>query len=198
MQKLSLTDFVDIVSKSGTPKATKVNSVIKRPKYTPATDFYRPLRDGIIDTHRSDLPKGNLNKLLVSLSDQKKASNYPEAIKGYTTWWGNKKMQWFEPAYATFERHGVAVSVNPELGLVINGIPHLIKLYFKAEPLTKNRIDIATHLMVECLRQQCDDVTVMAILDVRNGKLFSANAPIPNLTAMLSAELAYISALLSD
>ena len=48
MIRLSLTDLVDIVSKSGTPKATKVSHVKARPDYEPAHDFYRPLREQII------------------------------------------------------------------------------------------------------------------------------------------------------
>jgi hypothetical protein len=45
MIRVSLTDFVDIVSKSGTPKATKVAQVKKRGRYEPAVDFYKPLRE---------------------------------------------------------------------------------------------------------------------------------------------------------
>jgi len=198
MHKMSLTDFVDVVSKSGTPKATKVRSVINRAKYSPATDFYKPLRDCIVDTHLNDLHKASLYKLNHKLTDEKKMKNYPAAIEGYTAWWGNKTLKWFEPVNDTFERHGVSVSVNPELGLLINEVPHLIKLYFKADALTKNRIDIATHLMEECLRPYCSRGEIMAVLDVRTGKLFFLKTPISGLTAMLGAELAYISALWSE
>lgn len=52
MPQLSLTDFVDIVSKSGRPKATKVLQVKERPEYEPAFDFYRPFREHVIETHR--------------------------------------------------------------------------------------------------------------------------------------------------
>jgi len=195
MRKMSLTDFVDVVSKSGTPKATHVTRVINRPKYTPASDFYKPLRDCIIETHRSGLSPKFVQAILHHLKDEKKAGNYPDAVKGYCSWWGTKKVQWFEPPTGEFERHGVAVSVNPELGLLIHGVPHIIKLYFKADKLAKNRTEIVTHLMEECLRPMCCGDEVMAVLDVRNGKLFAAKPSIPSLTAMLGAELAYISAL---
>lgn len=36
---MSLTDFVDIVSKFGTPEANKVTSIKERPDYEPAFDF---------------------------------------------------------------------------------------------------------------------------------------------------------------
>lgn len=195
MRRMSLTDFVDVISKSGTPKATHVTRIINRPKYTPASDFYKPLRDCIIETHRGDLSPKTIQAILNHLKDEKKAGNYPDAVKGYCSWWGSKTLQWFEPPTGEFERHGVAVSVNPELGLLINGCPHIIKLYFKAEKLAKNRIEIVTHLMDECLRPMCRNKEMMAVLDVRNAKLFTAKSSMPTLSAMLGAELAYVSAL---
>lgn len=195
MHKISLTDFVDIVSKSGTPKATKVANVKHRPDYVPASDFYKPLRDRIADTHRNNLTAKNIEKLLHSLADGKKMKNYPDLVNGYSSWWGKKSIEWFEPVSDNFVLHDIAVSINPELGLVINGQPHLIKLYFKSDPLTKNRIDIVTHLMEVCLRKHCQDGVVMAVLDVRKGKLISPKVPIAALSATLDAELAYIAAL---
>ena len=50
MPQISLTDFVDIVSTSGTPKATKVKQVKYRPAYNPAIDFYKRIRDDIVET----------------------------------------------------------------------------------------------------------------------------------------------------
>jgi hypothetical protein len=75
MPKLSLTDFVDIVSKSGTPKSTKVAQVKHRPPYSPATDFYKPLRDEITQVHASGLTKATLTRFGSSISDPKKAAN---------------------------------------------------------------------------------------------------------------------------
>lgn len=195
MHKISLTDFVDIVSKSGTPKATNVARVKHRPNYEPATDFYKPLRDRIVETHRNDLSPSNLGKLLFTLSDGKKIKNYPDLVSGYSTWWGKKKLQWLEPPSDSFIQHDIAVSINPELGLIVNDQPYLIKLYFKSEPLTRNRIDIATHLMEVCLRKHCHEGEVMAVLDIRNSKMFFPKVPIPSLSATLDAELAYIAAL---
>lgn len=195
MRKVSLTDFVDVVSKSGTPKANHVSRVINRPKYSPASDFYKPLRDCIVDTHKNNLPPQIVYELLAHLKDEKKVSNYPEAVNGYCSWWGNKKVQWFEPPAGEFARHGVSVNVNPELGLFMNETPYIIKLYFKGEKLAKSRIDIVTYLMETCLRCQCGSEALMGLLDVRNAKLFCYKASNQNLTAMLGAELAYVAAL---
>jgi hypothetical protein len=83
------------------------------------------------------------------------------------------------------------VSVNPELGLRINGTPHLVKLYFKADKLAKNRADIITHLMGKTLSGKAPAGCVMGVLDVRNARLLTSTVPIPGLDAQLDAEAAY-------
>jgi len=195
MPKISLTDFVEIVSKSGTPKATKVAQIKNRPQYDPRSDFYKLAREAITDTHQKGGAKSDLDAALSELSDPKKKVNYPDLVKGYKKWWGNKTLQWFKPPSAVFAAHGVDVSVNPELGLIVNGAPHLVKLYLKGEKLTKVRADIVTFLMQSQLAGAAPTGTIMSVLDVRNSKLISAGTPTPALSAALNAELAYVAAI---
>lgn len=195
LARLSLTDFVDVVSASGSTKANKVTRIKTRPEYRPAFDFYKPLRDRIIEAHSRGFPRTYIGQLMPSIKDKKKIANYPNAIQGYTKWWGRKKMEWFDPPRLLFTKHDIDVSVNPELGLVINGDSYLIKLYFKADPLTKNRIDVIHYLMNKRLQSKCPTDTQMAILDVRKSRLLVPTIPKPNLAAMLDAELAYIATL---
>jgi hypothetical protein len=195
MPKLSLTDFVDIVSKSGTPKATKVAQVKNRPKYDPATDFYKPIRDFFVELHKKKHPKSKLKSALTSVTDPKKLTNYPGIISGYSKWWGTRALTWFDPPADTFTAHGIDVAVNPELGLAINGKRHLVKLYFKSEPLAKTRAAIVIHLMEKALRTHCSQGELMAVLDTRKAKLIVPTVSVPHLNAVLLAELAYISAL---
>lgn len=195
MPQLSLTDFVDIISRSGTPKAHKVAEVKNRPPYEPAFDFYKAIREHITTTHEKARPKAALATVLDQLRDPKKVKAYPEIVKGYRKWWGKKALRWFPTRSELYSQHGIDIAVNPELGLQIDGKKHLVKLYFKAEQLTKNRIDIITHLMAVTLGQDAPQGTTMSVLDVRNSRLISPTVPIPHLPAMLDAELAYIAAL---
>jgi len=195
MPSLSLTDLVDIVSASGTPKATKVRRIKHRPPYNPAADFYKRIRDSIIEAHQQGEGRSVLGQTLNGLTDAKKMKAYPHILSGYRKWWGQKELVWFAPPTESYSARGIDVSVNPELGLEVNGIPHLIKLYFKAEPLSKNRIDIITHLMAVVLGADCSEVTVMSLLDVRRAKLIAPTVPIEGLSGILNAELAYISTL---
>lgn len=54
---LSLTDVVDVVLKSGVSKATKVEQIKKRAPYSPSSDYYKPLREAIIQAHQNGFTK---------------------------------------------------------------------------------------------------------------------------------------------
>lgn len=69
MPQLSLTDFVDVVSRTGTPKANKVAGIKNRLAYSPAFDFYKPLRDGLITIHKTGKPKSSLAHIASGITD---------------------------------------------------------------------------------------------------------------------------------
>lgn len=196
MPQISLTDFVDLVSKSGRPKATKVIQLKERPEYEPAFDFYKPLREWIVSTHQANGNKQQLDVLLTRVFDTKKLTNYPELIGGYKKWWGRKSITWFDPSRTNYSSSGCDILINPELGLEVNGQAHVIKLYFKSDALSSFQAEIITGLMEHTLRTEHNKVT-FAVLDVRNSKLF-VNAPghRPHMP-MVDAELAYIASIWS-
>lgn len=108
---------------------------------------------------------------------------------------GEKQIEWFDPPKNLYGHAGIDVAINPELGLVIDGQRYVIKLYLKDEPLIKLRIDLATVLMEIALRDLCEENDVIALLDVRQGKLFRVSAPIKSTKVIVDAELAYVAAL---
>lgn len=195
MPKLSLTDFIDVVSRAGTARTTKVAQLKHRPKYDPAFDFYKKIREAIQDTHQNGQNKAHLSALLSALTDPKKQVNYPAVVAGYSKWWGRKTIKWFDPPAAQFTHAGFTVSINPELGLEVNGQPHVIKLYFKGDSLTKQRTLLATGLMEHALRASAPAGATLGLLDIRNSRLFPSQALTPIILAGLKAELAFIAAL---
>ena len=195
MAYLVLTDFLDVVSKSGSPKATKVKELKHRPPYSPATDFYKPLRDGLVAIHKNGKAKSALQLLLPTMKDKKKHSNYPPALVGYRKWWGNKSFIWFDPPYGAYSKLGFDIGVNPELGLEFLGQRHAIKLYLKDEALTKLRVDLITGLMSYVLSPLAGSNVIMSVLDVRRSKLISGSANVAGLMPIVDAELSYIATL---
>ncbi len=195
MPTLSLTDFVDIVSKSGTPKATKVLEVKGRGEYEPAFDFYKPLREHIVNLHSQNMGKEHLTDVLESIHNRTKLDNYPELIAGYKKWWGKKQCLWQTPPRTRYTQGGVEIIVNPELGLEIDGKLHIIKLYFKKDKLTKLRLAVIGWLMAETIKEQPTSACSLGVLDIRHSKLLDLSAADRSLGAVLAAEIAYIRSL---
>lgn len=195
MPRITLTDFIEVVTKSGSPKATKVGQLKNRPDYAPATDFYKLLRDGLVALHKSSGSRADLSSLAKGLTDAKKMANYPPMVAGYKKWWGRKVLEWFEPSGETYTQFGIDVAINPELGLTINGQRHVVKLYFKADALTKTKADLIVTLMAHVLEPSEPDGTQFSVLDVRNSKLFTYASKGKNFKPMVDAELSYIASL---
>lgn len=195
MAHISLTDFVDVVAASGTPKATKVRHIKNRPDYSPASDFYKRIRKTIVEAHEEAHPKAFLETALRGLTDPKKVTAYPVIVAAYKKWWGRKTIGWIGSANQIYSNNGVEISVNPEMGVEINGVPHYVKLYFKTDRLSKDKGTIITHLMATALSEDCPAGTMMSVLDIRRSKLISLSETIPELSAIVDAELAYMAAL---
>ena len=189
--RLSMTEFVDVVLKSGTPKVTKIKEIKARNKYEPAHDFYKPLREHIISTHKNGGTKKDIDKIMGHISDNKKSNSYPMVIQGYKKWWGRNILQWTEPPKGIYSANGVEVSVNPELGLKVSDCNYFIKLYFKSDTLSKAKANIITNIMELQLRNVNDKNTIMSVLDIRNAKIFTYNRN-SGIKPLIDAELAYI------
>lgn len=195
MPRITLTDLIEVVTKSGSPKATKVSQLKNRQAYDPATDFYKPLREGLVALHKKGSAKADLTNLTKGLADAKKAANYPPMVAGYKKWWGNKTVEWFTPPTEIYTSSGIDVAINPELGLKINGEHHVIKLYLKTESLTKTKADLIVTLMSHVFGSSHPPGTQFSVLDVRNSKLFTYSATGKNFKPMVDAELSYIASL---
>ncbi len=192
MIEITLTDFVDFVSKAGTPKLTVVKNVKQHhiDGYDPQTDFYRAIRKGIVEMHRRRQPKDALDVLLSGLTDKKKQTAYPDLVAGYKKFLGKKSYTWFVPPRCDWQHAGVSISVNPEVGLEYDGVRHVIKLYFKAENLKKVQMDVVTHLMTNFLPRPQNKDTSFDVLDIRKAKLIPGLPTSPALTALLEGEAA--------
>ena len=187
---ISLTDFVDFVGKTGTRRLTHVRAIKARGDYEPAEDFWRRLRNGIVAFHKTgQSDKRALTDLGTMLTDPRKRRNYPNAIAGYKKFLGKKRIQWFEPPTALWQEGPLAIRVNPELGLVIDDTRHIVKLYFKATPLAKNKADMILLLMAASLFDVRDG-DMFAILDVQRSKVFSEDEPSDALMPLLKGEAA--------
>ena len=189
MDKISMTYFVDFVLKAGTPKLTGVREFKER-KDELFTDFYRQIREAIVDMHRGNKQDKVLDEFLAAQTDERRRRIYPCVAAGYRKFISQSAMKWFDPHVGTCRLGDLEVNVNPELGLVIDGKPHLIKMYFRGEPLSAKRLTVLLNLLTNGLDGVAPPGTVYAVLDVRKAKLHTFKAPNPRLNVLLRGEAA--------
>lgn len=193
MDKVSLTYFVDFVLKSGAPKLTGVKEYKER-KDELSTDFYRPIREAIVEMHRSGLPLKSLDEIARAEEDEKRHKHYPLVISGYRAFLAEGPKSFFEPPRAALSLGALELDVNPELGLVIDGKPHLVKLYFRTEPLTPKRTALVLALLSRTFCEK-NPAFVPAVLDVRNGKLHTHARTSERVDILLRGEAAAFAAM---
>ena len=190
MESISLSYFVDFVLRSGTPKLTGVKE-FKENKDEIYTDFYKSVREAIVEMHQTGLEPSCLEAFVEAQTDTRRCRIYPGVVAGYQKFLRSGKMKWFEPPTRALPLGGIALNVNPEVGLVIDGTPHAIKLYFRSDPLSSKRVAVIIHLLTTAFATTWPG-TVFSVLDVRNAKLHSSK-PNPRLNLLLRGEAAAFS-----
>ena len=191
MERVSLTYFVDFVLKVGTPKLSGVKE-FKEHRYDHLTDFYRPLREAIVDAHEKGKPDRALDDFLGTLTDERKRRIFPGLVEGYRKFL-RPGMKWFSPPHTTLPVGDLEININPELGFEIDGTPYLIKTYFRGEPLAQKRVATVLGLITSALGSGRPG-TVFAMLDVKNSRLRTLkSAPNPRLGLLIRGEAASFS-----
>jgi hypothetical protein len=197
MEKVSLTYFVDFVLRSGTPKITGVREYKTR-KDELAADFYRSIREGIQMMHRRGACESVLDEILAKQNDEKKRRIYPHVAAGYRKFLSSGDKRWFSPPQGEIQLGPLTVNLNPEVGFMIGRKPHLVKLYFRQEPLTSKRSSIVLALFAAGLGKTFPE-HAFAMLDVQRGKLYTADSgPNPRLEVLLRGEAASFSTIYAE
>jgi hypothetical protein len=191
MERVSLTYFVDFVLTVGTPRLNGVKE-FKEHRYDHLTDFYKPLREAIVAMHQGGKPDRALDDFLATLTDERKRRIFPELVASYKKWL-QPGMKWFAPPQTSLPVGDLEININPELGFEIDGRPHLVKTYFRGEPLAQKRVSLVLGLISSALGPTRPG-TVFAMLDVKNGQLRTIKStPNPRLGLLLRGEAASFS-----
>ena len=192
--RVSLTTFIDFTAANGTSRT----GVVSRAKdqsddYDPAADFYRGIRNAIIDTLHDDEDKDMILKS-ADTAYVRRVKHYRECAEGFVKWWGRKSISWIEnPKPQTWSSGELEVQVNPELLIDIDGEVNVIKMYFKAQAISKRRIDATLYLLESMwISGEADKV---GVLDVRRSKLFTPPIHTSNIDAYLVGEAAAFAAM---
>jgi len=189
--KISLTEFMNFVNKSGSAKATVVNKSknSREDDYEHYKDYWLKLREKIRAVHKKSLPHNDLRDIVNDIHPDRK-NNYKEAVEGYIKFWKSRKIQWYNPPRKTWIVGEIRIELNPELGLAIKDKLYVIKLYTAAgSDIDKKHADLILNLMEKELRDKVGGSEVIfAVLDVKRGKLFENKNKDTSLYPLLNGE----------
>lgn len=175
--KISLTQFIDFTLTQGIARVKCVKDIKYQEPYHPAKDFWGILREAIKYAHQNNLGLDYLDTVMSKINDERRLNNYPIAIKQYKKFCRNKDIEWFDNGNSFWSMNSLFIRSTPELGLIINGKPHLVKLYFKGRnnKLGKrnSRNTLALMKMSTYEKKHQEDI-VCSILDIATCRLISS------------------------
>ncbi|MFE4523446.1 hypothetical protein ACFRCQ_15255 [Cytobacillus firmus] len=175
---IGLTQFIDFTVKGSAAKTNMVRKIKYQDDYHPSFDYWKQLREGIVKYHEQGLELEFFDFLIEGI-DQKKKPNYIEAIKQYKKFLRNKDVVWFDPGKATWIGDELNVRASSELGLIIDGKPHLIKLYFKGknEKVDNRNIKTALTLLNSATYEKSYNFDINnSVLNLQKNKFYTDNS----------------------
>lgn len=185
---IGLTQFIDFSIKQSISRVNFLKQVKYQDDYQPAFDFWKQLRDSIKTMHENDYPITYLHDLPDRVTP-KRREKYITAIKNYSKFINSYKIESFDVGQSFWSFDKLVVRATPELGLKIDNIPYLIKLYFKgdSEKIIIRNTKIALTLMATStnslhLKYQ------PAILDVSKPRILPLNKVDKSLKLALEAD----------
>ena len=195
--RISLTQFLNVISKTSLSKLKKIDSVASQVscEYSPAQDYYGDLKRAVVAMHKSGHQKDYLDASLWRVNE-KKLPKYLERIAKYKKWMGRKVFVWIDPPRAIYSKFGLDVVVSPELGLMVDGKLIFVKLYFNDDPIDSNSSRMICALMRKVHGTKYPGAN-FAVMDVKKGALKTFSSEMDeDFIDLLNFELQYISGLL--
>ncbi|ELH3492511.1 hypothetical protein [Vibrio parahaemolyticus] len=172
MPTLSVSEFSLIVVTSGKPKQTRVKSIANREPYAAFRDYYGPLRNSI---KRLFIAKRHISHLYTICNRQEgtKKQKYEMIVNTFKDWQSGKNIKAFDPPREHYNFSQTSITCNPELHVVLNGQPRLVKLHFSSsDKMTQERANIICALMEESIS---DSGFEYSVLDLTSGKEYFFN-----------------------
>ena len=194
--RLPLSTFLNFCTSHGTNRIGEVQEAVSIatphvPDMTGTYDFYLQIRQAIVDMHSKGVSPIVLDFFLHAQTDERRRRIYPGIIEGYRKFLADRgpRVAWFPPPSVVWPCGELELRVAPELGLNINGVPHIVALWFGGDRASATMIKLHLAVLSFALGSVIPGAT-MALLDVRLAKLHTLYAPTPRVNLLLRAEAA--------
>lgn len=176
--RIAFDSFIDFTLKPDSLKPGFIRS-LQAEAFPCRPEYWKPVREAIAGV----VCGGKSSKLLYGVIDQAPREcriNYSRAVSGFDRFIaGSLDAASFVPPQALWRQDELIVSVNPEIGIVINGVPYIIKLFFKEYSdtrevrMTKERAMVSVQMMTDAFEQVSPSRYRMSLLNVATGQLLT-------------------------
>jgi hypothetical protein len=190
--KAGLYSFATFVAGGPSAKITAVTEAKHPATYEVKTDWWKQLREFIPRNHKMGGTRNDLVKFANSVT-QRKQNGYGDRVTAYNKWWDKNTIKSATGAALSWSAAGLDVTVNPELFLSVNGVRHVIKLYFKqSEKLTVDRANVVLRLLELSYRKGSSPggTPVVGILDLAQDMFIMPSVSLAYLDPLLAGEAA--------
>ena len=133
--------------------------------YAPEKDYYKYLREGVINYEDGSLSLADFQVLNIGLSDSRKTTGYQAPLNGYTTWRGQFSGQGLSVVKKRWSNGSLVVKVNPTICIEDGGLKNHIIVNFKKEPFSQDRVNVMTTVMNEVYNNNSDRSYILNVRD---------------------------------
>ncbi len=195
---ISLSQFYPFVLADSLAKRTRAESIRRvHAVPSPAVDYWRLFRLNVVAHHQLQAdprpePPDAVDPLdaAVELAGPDRQEHYGAAVANYRRFVGRRRVEWVgQPRRAVWLADDLRLRVDPELHVTIDGDPHVVKLWLKADPalaLTQRTANPLVWLLASCHGHLGRPV----VLDVLRGRAFGLTRPRVDHEVLLRAQAA--------
>ncbi|MDR3563676.1 MAG: hypothetical protein P4N59_19890 [Negativicutes bacterium] len=176
--RISFDSFIDFTLKPDSLKPSLVRS-LQSGAFSLRQDYWKPVKEIITEVVFGRKSIKRLYSMLDQVPNECRV-NYSRAVSGFDRFIaGSGDAACFVPPKAFWVKEDLIVSVDPELGIVINGIPYIIKLYFKEYTdtrevrINKERAMVSVQMMTDAFECKISNRYRMSLLNVATGQLLT-------------------------
>lgn len=174
---ISISEFTTFLNSVGTPKLNSVKQAIEKRKkpFAPYVDYWHHFKKAIIDSLKQNNNYLGLD-VLDNISKADKKESYKKMIPRFNNYFKGKSVQWFDPPRSLWNIGEIDIRINPELGLIIDNQPYIIKLFISNDKIIgAKKANMILNLLELKLRDETHyQNAIFAVLDVRK-RVFHKN-----------------------
>lgn len=173
MPDLGVSEFASIAVTTGKPKIRKIVKLANRDAYAFYKDYYLGIRTAIKHLFIKKRHISYLDEIVKKQKPLTKKVKFGSIVNNFRSWQSGKNIQAYTPPKHFFSYQHTMINCNPELHVMVNGKPKLVKLHFsESEKMTQERANFICHIMKEALEH---NDYLFSVLDLTTGNEYYLN-----------------------